>query len=129
MGGRGYEWHRDGMNELFYVLKDIGKIKEMIKDDTSMAILDYSRTHQRIRLAIDTVSDWLNNQFRLRRWIRWRRSPMQIWPKDGVQLDARLLVADDLGWLSMLPKIHIPMATTNTLNKGICGDTRRRTKT
>ena len=87
MGGRDYqEWHRDGMNELFYVLKDIDKIKEMIKDDYEHG--DFWTTPERIkefRLAMRLlVSDWLNNQFRLRRYgLDGDVTHAQIWPKDG----------------------------------------------
>ena len=64
------EYWNSGMNELFYVLKDLDKIKEMIKDDYEHG--DFFTTPERIkefRLAMRLlVSDWRNNQSRLRRF-------------------------------------------------------------
>ena len=87
IGGSDYqEWWNEGMNELFYLLKDLDKIKEMLQDDYEHG--DFFTTPKRIkefRLAMRLlVSDWRNNQFRLRRYgLDGDVTHAQIWPKNG----------------------------------------------
>ena len=64
------EYWNSGMARLFYVLKDLDKIKEMLQDDYAHG--DFFATPERIkefRLAMRLfISDWRNNQSRLRRF-------------------------------------------------------------